>query len=81
MLKSEAKIYLEMSVGSSGLLAIFESALKFQVILDNARFSPFYCRFRRAIFAMFKCQTHQATPVTNILPMDVPQNPLTSGRI
>ncbi|XP_045676309.1 visual pigment-like receptor peropsin [Phyllostomus hastatus] len=43
-------------------------------------------KFRRAIFAMFKCQTHQAVttldmPVTTFLPMDVPQNPLTSRRI
>ncbi|XP_037011825.2 visual pigment-like receptor peropsin isoform X2 [Artibeus jamaicensis] len=38
-------------------------------------------KFRRAIFDMFKCQTHPAMPVTSLLPMDVPQNPLTSGRI
>ncbi|XP_007534554.1 visual pigment-like receptor peropsin [Erinaceus europaeus] len=30
-------------------------------------------KFRRAMFAMFKCQTHQAMPVTNTLPMDIPQ--------
>ncbi|XP_024907589.1 visual pigment-like receptor peropsin [Pteropus alecto] len=51
------------------------------VTKDNAKFSPFYCRFRRAMFAMFKCQDHQSMPVTSVLPMDVPQNPLTSGRI
>lgn len=38
-------------------------------------------KFRRAMFAMFKCQTHRAMPVTSILPMDVPQNQLASGRI
>nr|XP_019597453.1 PREDICTED: visual pigment-like receptor peropsin [Rhinolophus sinicus] len=38
-------------------------------------------KFRKAMFAMFKCQTHQAMPVMSILPMDVPQNPLTSGTI
>ncbi|XP_029775147.1 visual pigment-like receptor peropsin isoform X1 [Suricata suricatta] len=37
-------------------------------------------KFRKAMFAMFKCQSHQAMPVTSILPMDVSQNPLTSGR-
>ncbi|XP_037364260.1 visual pigment-like receptor peropsin [Talpa occidentalis] len=37
-------------------------------------------KFRRAIFAMFKCQTHQAMSVSCILPMDVSQNPLASGR-
>uniref|UniRef100_G3T3L1 Visual pigment-like receptor peropsin n=1 Tax=Loxodonta africana TaxID=9785 RepID=G3T3L1_LOXAF len=38
-------------------------------------------KFRRAMFAMFKCQTHQAEPVTCILPMNVSQNPLAAGRI
>ncbi|XP_024597728.1 visual pigment-like receptor peropsin [Neophocaena asiaeorientalis asiaeorientalis] len=38
-------------------------------------------KFRRAMLAMFKCQTHQAMPVESILPMDVPQNPLTSGKV
>ncbi|KAB1282473.1 Visual pigment-like receptor peropsin [Camelus dromedarius] len=38
-------------------------------------------KFRRAMLAMFKCQTHQAMPMTSILPMDVPQNPLTPGRL
>uniref|UniRef100_A0A8C5ZBK2 Retinal pigment epithelium-derived rhodopsin homolog n=1 Tax=Marmota marmota marmota TaxID=9994 RepID=A0A8C5ZBK2_MARMA len=38
-------------------------------------------RFRRAMFAMFKCQTHQAMPVTSVLPMDVSQSPRASGRI
>ncbi|XP_023565897.1 visual pigment-like receptor peropsin [Octodon degus] len=38
-------------------------------------------KFRRAMFAMFKCQTHQAMPVTSILPMDASQSPLASGRI
>ncbi|XP_004686532.1 PREDICTED: visual pigment-like receptor peropsin [Condylura cristata] len=37
-------------------------------------------KFRRAILAMFKCQTHQAMSVTCILPMDAFQNPLDSGR-
>ncbi|XP_012510533.1 PREDICTED: visual pigment-like receptor peropsin [Propithecus coquereli] len=37
-------------------------------------------KFRRAMFAMFKCQTHQAMPVTSVLPMDVSQHPLASGR-
>ncbi|KAF5923811.1 hypothetical protein HPG69_016299 [Diceros bicornis minor] len=37
--------------------------------------------FRRAMFAMFKCQAYQAMPVTSALPMDAPQNPLASGRI
>ncbi|EFB14477.1 hypothetical protein PANDA_019554, partial [Ailuropoda melanoleuca] len=37
-------------------------------------------KFRKAMFAMFKCQTHQAMPVTSVLPMDVSQNPLASGR-
>ncbi|XP_012621651.2 visual pigment-like receptor peropsin [Microcebus murinus] len=37
-------------------------------------------KFRRAMFAMFKCQTHQAMPVTSIFPMGVSQNPLPSGR-
>ncbi|KAK2503745.1 hypothetical protein MC885_002701 [Smutsia gigantea] len=37
-------------------------------------------KFRKAMFAMLKCQTHQATPVTSVLPMDVSQNPLASGR-
>ncbi|XP_023439766.2 visual pigment-like receptor peropsin [Dasypus novemcinctus] len=38
-------------------------------------------KFRRAIFAMLKCQTHQAMPVMSILPMNVSENPLASGRI
>ena len=33
------------------------------------------------MLAMFKCHTTQAMPVTSILPMDVPQNPLTSGKV
>uniref|UniRef100_M3YAY1 Retinal pigment epithelium-derived rhodopsin homolog n=2 Tax=Mustela putorius furo TaxID=9669 RepID=M3YAY1_MUSPF len=37
-------------------------------------------KFRKAMFAMFKCQTNQATPMMSILPMDVSQNPLASGR-
>lgn len=37
-------------------------------------------KFRKAMFAMFKCQTHQAMPVTSILPMDISQNPLAPGR-
>ncbi|XP_005406338.1 PREDICTED: visual pigment-like receptor peropsin [Chinchilla lanigera] len=38
-------------------------------------------KFRRAMFAMFKCQTHQAVPVTSMLPMDASQSPLASGGI
>ncbi|XP_003468046.1 visual pigment-like receptor peropsin isoform X2 [Cavia porcellus] len=38
-------------------------------------------KFRRAMFAMFQCQTHQAVPVASILPMDASQSPLASGRI
>ncbi|KAM4834504.1 visual pigment-like receptor peropsin [Thomomys bottae] len=38
-------------------------------------------KFRRAMLAMFKYQTHKAMPVTSILPMDVPQSPLASGII
>lgn len=79
--KLGAKTYLEMSTGNNGILAICENVLKFQVIVGYCQIFPSYCRFRRAIFAMFKCQTHQALPVTTFLPMDVPQNPLTSGRI
>ncbi|KAG8519424.1 Visual pigment-like receptor peropsin [Galemys pyrenaicus] len=37
-------------------------------------------KFRRAMFAMFKCQTHQAMSVTRVLPMEVPQDSLASGR-
>ncbi|XP_006869378.1 PREDICTED: visual pigment-like receptor peropsin [Chrysochloris asiatica] len=38
-------------------------------------------KFRRSMFAIFKCQTHQAVPTTSILPMNVSQNPLASRRI
>jgi hypothetical protein len=82
MLKLEAEISSEMSVDSSGTWAKLKNALKvlchYKIMLD---FSLFHYRFRRAMFAMFKCQTHQAMPVTSILPMDVSQSPLASGRI
>uniref|UniRef100_A0A8C5KM99 Retinal pigment epithelium derived rhodopsin homolog n=1 Tax=Jaculus jaculus TaxID=51337 RepID=A0A8C5KM99_JACJA len=38
-------------------------------------------KFRRAMFAMFKCQPHQTVPVTSTFLMDMPQSPLASGRI
>ncbi|XP_075837462.1 visual pigment-like receptor peropsin [Microtus pennsylvanicus] len=38
-------------------------------------------KFRKAVFAMFKCQPHQAIPETSSVPMDMPQSPLTPGRV
>ncbi|XP_075400962.1 visual pigment-like receptor peropsin [Tenrec ecaudatus] len=38
-------------------------------------------KFRRAMCALLQCQPQQATQVTSILPMNVPQHPLASGRL
>ncbi|OBS76137.1 hypothetical protein A6R68_17411, partial [Neotoma lepida] len=38
-------------------------------------------KFRKAMFAMFKCRPHQAMPETSSVPMNMPQSPVTPGRI
>ncbi|XP_060249267.1 visual pigment-like receptor peropsin isoform X3 [Meriones unguiculatus] len=38
-------------------------------------------KFRKAIFAMFKCRPHQEMPETSAVQMDMPQSPLTPARI
>ncbi|XP_004703517.1 visual pigment-like receptor peropsin [Echinops telfairi] len=37
--------------------------------------------FRRAMFALLQCQPQEARRVTSILPMNVSQNPMASGRL